>query len=94
MVSCAEKVNKNCSIVVSIPHSGEEIPMEVGANMKKGVLLPSVDWYLPQLYDFLPGLGAKVIINPIVPCSKTSLCLNTIVLLKSTPHARYIATQL
>ena len=64
-MSCAEKVNKNCSIVVSIPHSGEEIPMEVGANMKKGVLLPSVDWYLPQLYDFLPGLGAKVIINPI-----------------------------
>ena len=65
MVSCAEKMNKNCSIVVSIPHSGEEIPIEVEANMKKGVLLPSVDWYLPQLYDFLPGLGVKVIINPI-----------------------------
>ena len=51
--------------MVSIPHSGEEIPMEVGADMIKGVLLPGVDWYLPELYDFLPRMGATVIINPI-----------------------------
>lgn len=51
--------------MVSFPHSGEEIPTEVGVNMIKGVLLPGVDWYLPQLYDFLADMGIECVVNNI-----------------------------
>ncbi|MBQ6835885.1 MAG: N-formylglutamate amidohydrolase [Clostridia bacterium] len=65
MVYRAENINKNLPIVVSIPHSGEGIPAEVGESMTKGVLLPAVDWYLPQLYDFLADIGIDSVVNHI-----------------------------
>ena len=65
MVYRAENINENLPIVVSIPHSGEEIPVEVGESMTKGVLLPAVDWYLPKLYDFLTDMGVDSVVNHI-----------------------------
>lgn len=50
-------------IVVSLPHSGEVIPAELRKGMNPGVLLPNVDWFLPDLYAFLPQNGVTVLEN-------------------------------
>jgi N-formylglutamate deformylase len=49
-------------LVVSIPHCGTWIPPSLSRDMTDAALLRAdTDWHLPQLYDFLGGLGASVI---------------------------------
>ena len=40
-------------VVISIPHSGIWIPPEMKSKLKKDLILPNSDWYLPDFYDFL-----------------------------------------
>lgn len=46
-------------IVVSIPHTGIEVPESVAARFASPQMrkLPMTDWHLHKLYDFLPALG-------------------------------------
>lgn len=45
-------------LLVSMPHSGLNLTPEVEAALSaKASILPDTDWYLPELYDFLPELG-------------------------------------
>lgn len=46
-------------IVVSIPHTGIELPESVAARFASPQMreLPMTDWHLHKLYDFLPELG-------------------------------------
>lgn len=47
-------------LLVSIPHSGLNVTPEVAAGLTtKASLLPDTDWYIPELYDCLEGLGVS-----------------------------------
>lgn len=49
-------------LLVSMPHSGTHVPPGLAARMTGEALsVPDTDWHIPQLYDFLEGLGVSVI---------------------------------
>ncbi len=49
-------------LLVSMPHSGLQVPAELSARMTEAALaLPDTDWHIPQLYDFMGDLKASVI---------------------------------
>lgn len=50
-------------IVVSIPHTGVEVPEEIAARLadESKRNLPMTDWHLHRLYDFLPEMGINVL---------------------------------
>jgi len=49
-------------LLVSMPHSGTYLPPELEARATpEALLLPDTDWHIPELYDFLEGMGATVI---------------------------------
>lgn len=49
-------------LLVSMPHIGTEIPPELqGALEPRALAVEDTDWHLDRLYDFLPELGASVI---------------------------------
>lgn len=42
-----------------MPHVGTELPQELTGRLRPAALaLPDTDWHLPELYHFLPGIGA------------------------------------
>jgi N-formylglutamate deformylase len=50
------------ALLVSLPHTGTEIPGELRDAFVPRVLdLEDTDWHLQRLYDFLPALGASVL---------------------------------
>jgi len=51
--------------VINLPHSGWAVSKEMYDRMLDSVILPSMDWYLPQLYSFLEELGFTTIVNHI-----------------------------
>ena len=55
-------------LIVSMPHTGAEIP----ADLERRFVSPWLarkdsDWWVEQLYDFAPGLGATVVPRPRQP---------------------------
>ena len=49
-------------LLVSMPHVGTGIPDRIAASMTPEALQRAdTDWHLPQLYDFLHGMGASTI---------------------------------
>jgi N-formylglutamate deformylase len=49
-------------LLVSMPHTGTEIPAGLQADYtERALAVEDTDWHLQRLYDFLPGLGASVI---------------------------------
>lgn len=50
-------------IIASIPHAGTFVPQEIQQLFasSKVAQLPMTDWFLLELYDFLPDLGISVI---------------------------------
>jgi formiminoglutamase len=49
-------------LIVSMPHSGVEIPVARGAQLSSPWLArKDADWWIDRLYDFAPALGATVI---------------------------------
>lgn len=57
--------NHSLPFVISIPHSGLFITNEMNNHLKDHIILPNMDWYLPQLYSFLEELDYTVVINHI-----------------------------
>ncbi len=57
-----EHVPGDSPLLISFPHSGTHVPPALAARLRPEVLdLPDTDWHVPQLYDFLGGLGASII---------------------------------
>ena len=52
-------------VVISMPHSGVCITDRMGQNLKSDAILANMDWYLPELYDFLEDMGFTVVINRV-----------------------------
>jgi N-formylglutamate deformylase len=50
-------------LLVSIPHTGTEVPAEIAARFAGPEIaaLPDTDWHLHRLYDFVPTLGARTL---------------------------------
>lgn len=49
-------------LLVSMPHVGTEIPLELQAHyVPRALGVEDTDWHLPQLYNFLFELGASVL---------------------------------
>ncbi len=49
-------------LLVSMPHSGTELPDAIAARLTdRGRKLPDTDWHVPRLYDFAGGLGASLL---------------------------------
>lgn len=52
----------NSPLLVSMPHSGLSLLPDMQQRLTdKARLLPDTDWYIPELYDFLPDLEVSVI---------------------------------
>ena len=50
-------------VVIDLPHSGTFIPEDIKSKMVPELVCPNVDWFLPELYDFLPQSGFTVLQN-------------------------------
>jgi N-formylglutamate deformylase len=50
-------------VIASIPHAGLYVPPEIDRMFEEGHRrwLRNTDWYLPQLYSFLPELGLTMV---------------------------------
>ena len=50
-------------LLVSIPHTGVEVPEAIAARFANDHVreLPDTDWHLHVLYDFVPRLGARTL---------------------------------
>jgi N-formylglutamate deformylase len=59
-----EAVGAELPIVASVPHSGTFVPEWLVPKFEPEQLaaLPHTDWFLGQLYDFLPRLGVRMIV--------------------------------
>jgi len=62
MLSWVRVTRGDAPLIVSIPHSGDQLPPE----MERQVVSPwlarkDTDWHVEKLYDFAPELGATVI---------------------------------
>jgi N-formylglutamate deformylase len=52
----------SAALLVSLPHTGTEIPAELReAFVPRALDLEDTDWHLQRLYDFLPAMGASVL---------------------------------
>ncbi len=64
----------NAPLIVSMPHTGTEIPREIEQRLVSPWLArKDADWWIEKLYDFAPGLGATVVRTPI---SRTVIDVN------------------
>ena len=69
-----EPTSRLAHLVVSLPHTGTDIP----AEYENGLVSPwlarkDADWWIERLYDFVAGLGATVIRTSI---SRTVIDVN------------------
>ncbi|WP_020613670.1 N-formylglutamate amidohydrolase [Sediminispirochaeta bajacaliforniensis] len=61
-------VNENTHlfpVVIEIPHSGTFVPEDIRNSFLDNACLSNTDWFLPELYDFLPAMGCTAIINQL-----------------------------
>jgi len=52
-------------IVVDLPHSGTMIPVDIQKKLKPNSILTNVDWFLQDLYDFVPQNGFTTLENNV-----------------------------
>ncbi|MDU7336723.1 MAG: N-formylglutamate amidohydrolase [Clostridium sp.] len=50
-------------VVIDLSHSGTLVPEDIRSRFLDGTCLSNTDWFLPELYDFLPAMGCTTIIN-------------------------------
>ncbi len=51
------------ALLVSVPHDGRQLPVELAAQMTEaGLGLPDTDWHVARLYDFAKAMGASLIV--------------------------------
>lgn len=60
--SWLEVTRGEAPLVVSLPHTGTDIPVAYERGLRSSWLArKDADWWIDRLYDFAPGLGATVI---------------------------------
>ena len=62
MTSVFELQQGSVPLLVSMPHIGTQIPLELRRDYQpRALAVEDADWHLRELYDFLPLLGASVL---------------------------------
>ena len=52
----------NVSMLISMPHNGEQIPKNIAETMtNKGSMVSDTDWYINKLYDFAKAMGIYIL---------------------------------
>ena len=50
-------------LIVNVPHSGTYLPPPIANKFTSaGLKVPDTDWYVDKLYDFIPALGATLMV--------------------------------
>lgn len=65
LVEIFNEDNHEHPFVISIPHSGEFITKSMKDKFVDNVKFTNIDWYLPEVYDFLQKMGLTIIINNV-----------------------------
>lgn len=56
-------IEGNSPLVVSVPHDGRRLADDLRERMTPAALdLPDTDWHVATLYDFVPDLGASMLV--------------------------------
>lgn len=50
-------------VIINLSHSGVFVPSDIRHRLLDTACLSNTDWFLPELYDFLPEMGCTTIIN-------------------------------
>lgn len=62
---CFNTDSNEFPVIFSFPHSGTFVPEDIRQTLKDEVLLTNSDWFLKELYSFIPELGFTTIQNNI-----------------------------
>jgi len=50
-------------LIVNVPHAGTYLPPSIAQNLTAaGLQVPDTDWHVDRLYDFVPSLGATLMV--------------------------------
>lgn len=62
MTDCYSYHSGTAPLLISVPHDGRELPVEIANRMTcAGLAIPDTDWHVRKLYGFAEALGASVI---------------------------------
>ncbi|MEO8384728.1 MAG: N-formylglutamate deformylase [Betaproteobacteria bacterium] len=51
------------ALIVNVPHAGTYLPPAIALRLTAaGMTVPDTDWYVDRLYDFVPSLGATLMV--------------------------------
>lgn len=91
-------------VVIDLPHSGVFVPSAIRNRLLDNACLSNSDWFLPELYDFLPAMGCTTIINRLsryvvdvnrpIGCARSGDYRNTVVYQKNTQGSPLYSSQL
>lgn len=57
-----EVVRGQAPVIISIPHAGDHIPLQIEAQLTSPWLArKDTDWWIPELYDFAAALGVTLV---------------------------------
>lgn len=63
MSDCYTLHQGSMPLLVSVPHDGRNIPDDIRARMTpEGRAIPDTDWHVARLYDFVPEMGASLLV--------------------------------
>ena len=55
--------SQSVPLIVNVPHSGTYLPPSIGQTLSAaGLKVPDTDWHVEKLYDFVPSLGATLMV--------------------------------
>ena len=50
-------------LIVNVPHAGTHLPAQIANTLTSaGLEVPDTDWHVDKLYDFIPSLGATLMV--------------------------------
>ncbi len=63
MIGVCNHYDGELPLLISVPHDGVHIPVDISARMTPaGLAVPDTDWHVAELYDFARDLGASLLI--------------------------------
>ncbi len=55
--------SKNFPLIVNVPHAGTTLPTAIVPKLTSaGLRVPDTDWHVDKLYDFVPRVGATLLV--------------------------------
>ena len=63
-IECAPPLGMDAlPLIVNVPHAGTYLPPEIAQTLTPaGIGVPDTDWHVDKLYDFVPAMGATLMV--------------------------------